>query len=488
MKTTTITNEQQMKAIASKVKVPLSSTISSSEKSCKEPPRDHDEKEMELSDSTLTDVLEDQGSSCPSSDTIAILHGSDQDFSITHSKVFIGRDPVHCHICLGNDSGVSFMHAQLEFLMNENNSSNTRICVLRDLASKNGVFVNSVRLTTSSSIVNSGDEIRIGHQVFKLEIIMESLKRETTDNEKISNEVTDAQLLKEQAIFEAEFESKESISSTMKDDGSISSDYYTHALIDDDIRKHGQFKEQLYDQIIRLSQDLSKKVQLLLSCCDTPFEKNSTPFNVLSQLNDLQEDIELVMSDTVFQRRKDVASKELRLYANNLERKLLQFKKESNANENRYKHQKKLSQQLQFDKEQAVQKLSLNLHSCQDECQSLKKKLSKEKDIHESMRNEMDILKYRLTCSEQETQQLRKSNSMLRDQLLKGQVYSDYLHQEIVQDMSNQVNNVIRQTRESRSFEAPGVNQEFECTELMCPLSETINGTGIVEQHHKLTD
>nr|CAG4715436.1 unnamed protein product [Naegleria fowleri] len=485
--TTTITTTDQMKQCVASTQGIASSTSASN---------GSEQQGEATTNALLDDCGSDLNKSCPSSDQIAILKGinQQQDYPITHSKVFIGRDPVNCQVCLGNDSSVSFIHAQLEFLEFNHDEKKPKICLVRDLSSKNGVYVNSVRLKKgSSSIVKSGDELRFGHQVFKLEIVEKEVSGTVQDQDvnSTSTKTTNSpSLCKENTMFETDFEVSDCVSFSTKDDFPLTHDVYTHSLIDEEIRQHGKFKEQLFDRIIQLSYELSNKVKLLTTCSDSPYERNNTPFAVLSPLNDLQECIDNALSETVFERRKDVESKELKIYANNLEKKLIHYKKEATNNENRFKQQKKLNQQIQNEMERVVQELTSSLHSCQDERYSLKKRISKDKDKHECMKNEMDILKYKLTCAEQELHQLRKSNAMLRDHLLKGQEYSDCLHQDMIQELSNQVQKTINQTRDihkSNSLDVfKGTQEECEYSELLNhgPLNQTINGTGIVEQHY----
>ena len=109
-----------------------------------------------------------------------------------------------------------------------------------------------------------------------------------------------------------------------------------------------------------------------------------------------------------------------------------------------------------------------------DDIQILTKQLSAEKDTNESMRNEIGRLKYKLSSSEQEVRDLFKSNAMLRNHLLKGQEYSNYLHREMIRGLNDHI---------SESFTGP-IIQEEEIPSTS--LNQTINSTTIIQKQHEI--
>lgn len=79
----------------------------------------------------------------------------DQPLELTNATTVVGRDESST-ICISEDS-ISRRHAEIEF-----DGQNYRV---KDLNSTNGTFVNEARVT--HSILNSGDRVRFGNQIFK---------------------------------------------------------------------------------------------------------------------------------------------------------------------------------------------------------------------------------------------------------------------------------------------------------------------------------
>lgn len=81
------------------------------------------------------------------------------------NEVTIGREST-CTIPLANDSAVSRRHARLVWLQG--------LPMIEDLGSRNGTFLNGARITQARP-VSSGDEVRIGSEVFRVEAVLDSI-------------------------------------------------------------------------------------------------------------------------------------------------------------------------------------------------------------------------------------------------------------------------------------------------------------------------
>lgn len=91
---------------------------------------------------------------------LIVVKGSDQgrEFILFFTPMKIGRGVAN-HIRL-KDTGVSREHAVLEY------DSLRKGFFLKDLGSKNGTYVNSLRI--KRKLISPGDEIRVGASVFEV--------------------------------------------------------------------------------------------------------------------------------------------------------------------------------------------------------------------------------------------------------------------------------------------------------------------------------
>ena len=85
-----------------------------------------------------------------------------RDFRLSGPRLHVGIAP-DCEICLPEESYLSRHHAELELIDGD--------YVLRDLASRNGTFVNGERV--ESSILRDGDAVRLGltHMIYRTLLI-----------------------------------------------------------------------------------------------------------------------------------------------------------------------------------------------------------------------------------------------------------------------------------------------------------------------------
>lgn len=81
------------------------------------------------------------------------------------NEVTIGRETT-CTIPLAADSAVSRRHARFVWLQG--------LPMIEDLGSRNGTFLNGARITQARP-VSSGDEVRIGSEVFRVEAVLDSV-------------------------------------------------------------------------------------------------------------------------------------------------------------------------------------------------------------------------------------------------------------------------------------------------------------------------
>jgi len=81
-------------------------------------------------------------------------------YAITEEGILLGRDPT-CAVAIP-DTGVSRQHARVLLHIGD--------VWVQDAGSRNGVFVNSKRLTRPKS-VGPGDEITVGAHAFTIEVV-----------------------------------------------------------------------------------------------------------------------------------------------------------------------------------------------------------------------------------------------------------------------------------------------------------------------------
>lgn len=119
-------------------------------------------------------------------------------FKLTDSKILIGRD-LECDVIIQSTS-VSARHAILEFLPSR--TDNTVMCILRDLNSTNGTYINETRVPSGKSITLSPlDTIRFGYDVntFRVELCSGApLENVSPSSRKVAfNELSFASFLKQ---------------------------------------------------------------------------------------------------------------------------------------------------------------------------------------------------------------------------------------------------------------------------------------------------
>lgn len=93
---------------------------------------------------------------------ITLLRKTEQDwtpFHFTSLEILVGRDPL-CD-CLMDDKTVSAEHARLSYHHSQ--------WWIEDLHSRNGTYLNQ-EAVSSPVVVTSGDELRFGQIVFRVEI------------------------------------------------------------------------------------------------------------------------------------------------------------------------------------------------------------------------------------------------------------------------------------------------------------------------------
>jgi pSer/pThr/pTyr-binding forkhead associated (FHA) protein len=96
-----------------------------------------------------------------------------QSYSITEKPLVIGRDTADGGIQIF-DQGASRQHAQVYKLGNMH--------FVKDLASRNGTFVNDDRIT--EEMLQVGDKIRIGHTIF---VVDEATMKKATRPDEIES-------------------------------------------------------------------------------------------------------------------------------------------------------------------------------------------------------------------------------------------------------------------------------------------------------------
>ncbi|EFC35825.1 predicted protein [Naegleria gruberi] len=242
----------------------------------------------------------------------------------------------------------------------------------------------------------------------------------------------------------------------------------TNRLIDREVYKDESLRMHLYDEINDLTSELSTKLNLLNSVLseDTPYHRNQVPFEFLKSMHNLSESISFLTRDTIFERQSEIKFRELEQYANSLERKLVNYKKLGKDSEVSLAQCKKLYTKSKDESNKKIHDLTTSLHGRLDEIQLLKKGLSNEKDITNSLKTEIDRLKYRLSIEVTQTESLRKSNDILRQQLLKTQDYSNFLHKEILKIEDFPLNLKISNLISNETKQSPNLNQTINATSI----------------------
>ena len=408
-----------------------------------------------------------EGSKIP----FGFLKQGDKEYPIEKQRTFIGKDPTNCDVCLLSAPSVGLLHAQIEVLCpTTKDQSYQALCLLRDLHSTHGTWVNNIKLESDVPIlIRNGDCVKIGLEEFKIVLngkddefnLLLNTSEVTIPLEEDVEDIKDdfRNVTVEANDVEEYLEEKDFPNSSTPSEDDIND------LIDETIAQKDGTKKAFVKDVVTLARNLSSKLDSLelLFPSITPFDKNQMPFNMLMALDKLQKRLSQFTKDTIFERKRDIKHRELYHYANSIERNMLHYKKRVREFEQQIDSQLQKNKVSQQEQEKISHQLTSQLHSALDEIQILKKKHNRDKELNQSFSKEIDRMKCKLGLLEAHNYEVRKSNKTLREQLLKTQEYSNMLHKELVREKASLLQPFQQSSSVRINSSTPvAINQETE--------------------------